>query len=467
MAKHVLVLGFLALAALSAGAWAADVEVVTTMEGNKGPGWKAGANVHGAVGPKHVVDFTEGGFTVHEKATGKVVLHLTQAEFWDKVEPAKSLDPQKDANDPWMVYDSTSERWFATVAGTSDPESFLAVSTSSDPTKPWKGTKLPLPKIDPGLKIGVDKNGLYICCAAKEGIDCYVIPKADAVAADGPVLTRAQTFSKLAFAAVPAVDLDPSKPADAPAVLLNNEFGATSGKLYMYKITWSGQKASISEVQTIALSKPYPTPRMEGVQPAPGVKLVESGGRRNNCAFVQGGSVFSCNGAKRAANSRPGILWYEVRIRDGALLQEGLVDSPDCDYVYPSIAADAKGNIGIGCTRTSEKDFPSVCVMMHAAGDPAGSMRPPVVAVKGTTYFRYAGVAATNFSNYSQTCIDPSDSNLLWTFQGYANSDVDKQWCTAWAAFKLSATAASAPASGPASVPAGPVSDPGKGAPAK
>jgi hypothetical protein len=87
---------------------------------------------------------------------------------------------------------------------------------------------------------------------------------------------------------------------------------------------------------------------MEELQPPPGIRLVQAGGRRNNCAFVHGGSVFSCNGAKRTPGSRPGILWYEVRIRDGALLQEGFVDDPNCDYLYPSLAVDSKGNIGIG-----------------------------------------------------------------------------------------------------------------------
>jgi hypothetical protein len=178
---------------------------------------------------------------------------------------------------------------------------------------------------------------------------------------------------------------------------------------------------------------------MEGIQPEGGVRLVQSGGRRNNCAFARGGSVFGCNGAQRKADSRPGILWYEVRIRDGVVLQEGLVDDPDCDYLYPSMAVDSRGNIGIGCTRTSATDFPSVCVMMHAVGDPAGTMRSPVVAVKGTTVFKYSGVIAINFSNYSTTCIDPSAADLLWTYQGYANSTVDRQWCTAWAAFRLGA----------------------------
>ena len=227
----------------------------------------------------------------------------------------------------------------------------------------------------------------------------------------------------MVYAAFPAVDVDPNKAADAPAVLLNNEFGGpTCSRLYLYKITWSGPKASISVAQAIPLAKTYPTPRMEGIQPEGGVKLVESGGRRNNCAFVRGGSVFGCNGAKRTADSRPGILWYEVRIRDGALLQEGLADDPGYDYLYPLMAVDRRGNIGIGCTRTSATEFPSVCVMMHAVGDPAGTMRPAVVAVKGRTGFRYAGLPATNFSNYSTTCIDPSAGDLLWTYQGYANS---------------------------------------------
>jgi hypothetical protein len=445
MMRTLIVLILFGVVGESTTAGAVVVEIVAAFEGNRGPGWKAAANVHGAVGPKHIVDFTEGGFTVHDKATGKVLRHLSQREFWNKVEPPNSIDPQKDANDPWMLYDPLSERWFATVSGTSDPDSFLAVSTSSDPMQAWKGTKLPLPRIDPGVKIGVDRNGLYLCSAngsgdLKEALNCYVIPKADAMAPEGPALSRAQTFPKLIYAAVPAVDLDPNKAADAPAVLLNNEFGGpTCGKLYLYKITWSGQKARLWAAQEIALSKAYPVPRMEGLQPPPGIRLAQAGGRRNNCAFVQRGSVFGCNGAKRTPGSRPGILWYEVRIRDGALLQEGFVDDPNCDYLYPSMAVDSKGIIGIGCTRTSEKEFPSVCVMMHAAGDPAGTMRAPVLAVKGTTYYRYPGVTATNFSNYSTTCIDPSAPDLLWTYQGYANSLIDRQWCTAWAAFRMKA----------------------------
>jgi hypothetical protein len=148
--------------------------------------------------------------------------------------------------------------------------------------------------------------------------------------------------------------------------------------------------------------------------------------------------VFGCNGAKRSLQARPGILWYEVRVSDGALLQEGLVDDPTCDYLNPSLAVDRDGNVGLGCTRTSEKEFPSVYVMMHAAGDPPGSVGTPVLAVPGTTYYRHSAPSriGIGWGNYSTTCVDPSDPSLLWTCQEYANSTVDRQWCTAWVAFR-------------------------------
>ena len=50
-----------------------------------------------------------------------------------------------------------------------------------------------------------------------------------------------QTFPDLELDSFPATDLDPEKAPDAPAVLLNKEFGDIASKLYMYKITWSGK----------------------------------------------------------------------------------------------------------------------------------------------------------------------------------------------------------------------------------
>jgi hypothetical protein len=429
------------------------VTVVRSFPGNKGPGWKQTIDVAGAVGPDHVVDFDVAAFVVHDKVSGEILKRLSPEEFWKQVEPAGSLVPDRVANDARMLYDPLSQRWFACAAGAPEADCFLAVSTTSNPLDPWRGAKLPLPRINPYMKMGVDRNGVYVCSCnghadPLKAMNCYVIPKSDAIAVGGPVLTNATNFPSLQFSAMPATDLDPNKHADAPAVLLTNEFSdGICDRLYLYRVTWSGLKASLSDVQIVPLSNAWLTPNnrsglMEAVQPDPGPNLhAGGGGRRLDSAFIHNGSVFGCNGAKRTADSRLGVLWYEVRISDGRLLQEGFVDLPDRDLIYPSIAVDASGNIGIGCTGTSKTEFPSVYVMMHGANDPAGSMRSPVKAVPGTTSYHYAGKRAVNWSHYSPTCIDPTDPHLFWTLQAYGNSTVDQEWCTGWAAFRFSAGA--------------------------
>jgi hypothetical protein len=426
---------------------AGDVAIVKAFPADKGPGYrKAAPDAAGAVGPDHAVVLDDRAFVAVNKETGKVVADLTEHDFWLAVQPAHTFDLQ--ANDPRILYDPLSGRWIAWVQGVDPMNGYLAVSATSDPTGPWKGVKFPTPPHNYGAKAGFDKNGLYLTLhngrdSLHEAHTCYAIPKADLIASDGPDLSHLQVFPNLEIESFPATDLDPDKAPGAPEVLLNKEFGNVAGKLYMYKITWSGTRASISDVQTIPFGRTYSTPsgsleQSRAVQPAPGGKLRADESRRTDCVFAHGGSVFGCNGAKRSPESRPGILWYEVRVSDGALLQEGLVDDPTCDYLNPSLAVDHDGNVGLSCSWTSEKEFPSVYVMMHSAGDPAGSMGLPVRAVPGTTYYRIKvpGRFGIGWGNYSTTCVDPSNPNLLWTCQEYANSTVDRQWCTAWVAFQ-------------------------------
>jgi hypothetical protein len=421
--------------------------IVNRFPANRGPGYrKPYPDAAGAVGPRHTAVLDDRAFVVQDKATGKVLQNDTQHDFWLKVLPAKTFDLH--ANDPRLLYDPISQRWIAWVQGLKPENGYLAVSTTSDPTQPWRGVKMPMPPHNYGARIGFDKNGLYISVHngksdVKTAQTCYAIPMADVVAARGPNLAHMQVFPDLHIEAFPATELDPDKAPDGPAVLLNREFGNSAGKLYLYKITWSGKKAAISGAQTIPLSRTYlsSTLQLQAVQPAPGLKLRADEGRRTLSCFARDGSVFGCNVAKRTADSRCGILWYEVRVKDGALLQEGFIDDPDCDYLVPSLAVDGKGNIGLGCTRTSAKEFPSVYVMIHAAKDAPGTMRAPVLAVKGTTYFRSPPnpvLKSLGWGNYSSTCIDPLDSTLIWTCQEYANSPVEREWCTAWTAFRLS-----------------------------
>jgi hypothetical protein len=60
---------------------------------------------------------------------------------------------------------------------------------------------------------------------------------------------------------------------------------------------------------------------------------------------------------------------------------------------------------------------------------------------KQDAHFRGPSSGSTNaigWGNFSSTYIDPVDPTLVWTCQEYANSGVEREWCTAWAAFRFS-----------------------------
>lgn len=440
-------MGFLLAAMLGASAPCADQEVtlLTTFPGDSAIGPKANPDNVGAVGPAHVVDFTCANFVVHDKKTGKVLLKKPQEQFWREL-GFPGLHP----NDPRMLYDPLSGRFIATIANDKVHHLYLAVSSTSDPAEPWKGVETPFDSPDFGFRCGVDRNGFYGSWWNRNRdthvmMDCCAIPKEDLVAAGGPDLKNVQVFRNLELEVFPATDLRPDKAPDAPEVLLCHEFAraGTFAKLYFYKISWSGKTAAISKVQEIPLEKTYVCPngsshQNEAVQPAPGQKLRADEGRRTSAVFAHGGSVFTCNAAKRRVDSRCGIFWCEVRATDGVLLQEGLVDDPDADYLAPSLAVDGAGTLGIGCTRTSATEYPSACVMARPASAPKGSMGRPVVSVKGTTVFTLSAPArfAVPWGNYNSTVVDPSDPTVLWTYQEYAASTTPDQFSTCWTAFR-------------------------------
>src|SRR5207248_697354 len=114
----------------------------------------------------------------------------------------------------------------------------------------------------------------------------------------------------------------------------------------------------------------------------------------------------------------------------------------NCDYLAPSLAVDVNGTVGLGCTRSSETEFPSVYVMMRAADDPRNTMRPPVLAAPGTTLFssKLPSKFGLAWGNYNTTCVDPVDPAIFWTYQEYAASDVPSQYTTRWVAFRLKGT---------------------------
>ncbi len=138
------VIGSLVASLLLQSVAGAEVIVVNHFPANRGPGYrKPCPDAAGAVGPRHTAVLDDRAFVVHDKVTGKVLRNETQHEFWLKVLPAKTFS--LNANDPRLLYDPITQRWFAWVQGLDPQNGYLAVSATSDPTGTWRGVKMPIP----------------------------------------------------------------------------------------------------------------------------------------------------------------------------------------------------------------------------------------------------------------------------------------------------------------------------------
>ena len=223
----------------------AGAQTVTSFEGDRGPGsavCKAnGGPIHCdraemdvAANGKQVVQVTWQNVNVYD-AAGKLLKSTPLSTLIREAEldpdPAKGGGPFE----PHIVYNEFIERWIITVTCSND---CTLVSASSDATGAWGGTYLsclqggPCLDRNPGVKLGYDKNGVYICGAhigddnpntvPRVAYDCFAVPSEEIKAiAQGTAPTHLNRSHNMPLDIVPAVDHNPSKAASAPAFFAN------------------------------------------------------------------------------------------------------------------------------------------------------------------------------------------------------------------------------------------------------
>ncbi len=412
------------------------VKVLNSYDGAAGPAYKDHPDTSGAVGPSQVVDFVGAYCIVRDKVTGKVLRQQTQKQFWAGLGVNPGL-----LNDPRILYDPVSKRWFAVTAG---PYIFLAVSNDSDAMHAWRGVVVS--KIISGdllPRVGVDANGVYVCgfggvVKNVSTADCFVIPKADVLWAGKRrvSLARMKTFTGLPFELFPATDFNPRKAASDPEMFLTRQGGQNVTNpipmvLLLQNVTWAGAVPTMSATQTVLTAMTYDTPGSAPQPSEPPIRGAEN--HRFFNIFGVGSSVFAATGSR--VNGRVGIEWFEVN-SSGALIQQGVISDPNYDVLFPTIAADANRNVAIGFTKVSATEFASVYVAARLGTDPSGTLRAPMLVAGGTATYK-CSVNPVGWGTYSSTVVDPGNALVLWTFQEYGHSSTACRWSTRWVSFSL------------------------------
>ena len=315
-----------------------------------------------------------------------------------------------------------------------------AVSVTSDPMGEYYRYEFLRPLFPDYPRPAVWPDGYYVPTSTSDDIiekHACVVDRAKMLKGE-PATEQCVVIDGVNF--LNNADLDGKRlpPAGAPNPMLatggaqlNKIFGDDGIFVWQFKVDWQTPantkvtgpvKIAVAPYQFLCrgqLSDCVPQPGTDRRLDAQGDKLMARVVYRNLGSRESIVATHSVN--TEAATG--GVRWYEfdvTRDRSVRLRQQGTY-APDGGYRWlPSPAIDRLGNIGIGYSFGSDKEFAGQRFAGRAATDPLGrlTLREAVLAegAAAQTYGR-------RWEDYTQTAIDPSDDCTIWYVGDYYKKD--------------------------------------------
>lgn len=421
----------------------------------------------GAVGPTNYVEFINGRFEVFGKTNATQIANTTDLAFWTQ---AGIVFPTNwDVTDPRIVYDPSSQRWFAAqidfhMGGIITGNRFLVgVSQTSDPAGLWKAFAIvadPTGATEADFPtLGLDAQGVFLSASMFDlnnnlvGSTLVAIPKSSLLAAT-PSVTNYTRFSNLTISSRGAV-LQPAVATDGSAggnVLATGGLGLnlstgrpiTDTTLVAFAVQNAGGPGSATLGTSTFLTVPgYTTPLAASQVNDPNSIDVDDA-RFSATVYRVNGVLYAVQNTE--VSGRAAIRWYRINAVTAAVLESGTITDPAMDLYYPSIAANTNGLVVIACNGSGLTNFIGCFAVLGET-------------IKGVTrfgslqrfqlspvYYDQSPPSGVNrWGDYSTICVDPADPNVFWTIQMYAPGSTT--WSTQVAQFltaevRLNATAA-------------------------
>lgn len=444
-------LGALFSAALLAGGGRAAGTLVVTV-GRNFVGSTYGLNTfnrpadgEGSIGPAHFVELINGRFAIYSKTNGALVQSTSDTVFWQN--SGISFPGGQSVSDPRVVFDPTSQRWFAsaivfdpsTLAGNSF---VVAISGSTDPTGPWNGLSLVADTVSSNFAdfptLGMDSDGVYLSAnmfpaagGNPIGSALVSIPKADLLATT-PTATNATFFGLLSYADYGAVlqpVFNPAGTGSARVVAVGSlgiDFAFHSNLVFSTITHAAGPGAArLSAPSSIPVDPYFVT--INPPQPDPAADDLDDGDARISAVARQVGNViYAVHGVEADAllvgdrwTGQAAIRWYKIDASNGAIIQSGTLSDPVMHYFFPSIAANADGTVVIGCNGCSTNSYIGSYAFVGETSDGVTSFAPARLLKLGRANYKFteAGAGISRWGDYSATSVDPIDSTRFWTIQ--------------------------------------------------
>jgi hypothetical protein len=289
----------------------------------------------GAAGPNNFVAFNNGSFSVFSK-NGALVSQVSDTSFWTS---ALGSDPGG-LSDPRVLYDSASQRWFATMITTDQSTNnkiLFARSNTSDPTQGFKAVSYTTTnsRFADFPTLGLDANGVYVGTnnfnstgTTLRSLAIYSVPKADLIAAT-PSLARLTTShnalstSTYGFTFQAAVNYGPKLASD-PETIISTSNSAFSQYEFV-KLSGTGAAgATLGSVTT----KTVQTTSDPTNSPQPGTSTTIDNGddRFSGSAEQMGNFLYAVQNI--TVSGRSAVRWTIADATTFNILQQGTISDP-------------------------------------------------------------------------------------------------------------------------------------------
>ena len=150
--------------------------------------------------------------------------------------------------------------------------------------------------------------------------------------------------------------------------------------------------------------------------PQKGSAIKTSSGDRNpkNIILQSGCLWFSqaVNGKGRSA-----VQWHQLRL-DGTLVQSGIIQSPDSNYIQTTLAVNKYNDVLVGFQEVNQNMFISPRMAFRHATDPLGKLRKIIKLAEGE-----GATSGTAWGDYSGSVIDGDNLSDLWTIQSITDKN--------------------------------------------
>jgi hypothetical protein len=390
----------------------------------------------GAAGPNDFVQLINGAFAVYEKNGTLAQPLITDRNFWIDAGISVGSFPTRDGvTDPRIIYDPSVGRWFAVqlqIMPTGTRNVLVARSDSSDPTGHWQASSFVgnTTGFSDFPTLAVDVNGVYIgtnnftSSGSPKGVSLFSIPKADLLGGT-PTLTNMTRFDDLSSAHVGSALQGANDIGGASGAILGVD--NTLGFIDLTRVSGSGGPGATLSATTKIASLLDGQPN--SARQPDGTRTIATGDNRLSGSVVQiGNLIYMTNnigdGPTPGATTHDIVHWIVLDATTDAVLQQGTISDPNFDFFYPSIAANAEGDVVLAFDRSGG---PTAGAAGNISAYAAVGTTTNGILTFGTPFLLQSGlvddyhlVDAANINrwgDYSATTVDPNDPFDFWTVQ--------------------------------------------------